>query len=205
MDTTVMEINSNVPVRNAPPCFFYGSLMESNVLNAVTRPKPDAELFSARASIKRISMGTRKDLKPICLYLQGYTRYTYHNQPFPGMIPSDDAEEIVEGLLVFGHSDLERHRLDQFEGPEYPRIVCSVTVHEKVPARFTINKLNDYEPETVMDAFVYVFKGPIEHLDLKRPWDYEAFKQEHVLAWMTADATFKSMVERTENRILLQS
>ncbi|KAF9910022.1 hypothetical protein BX616_010989 [Lobosporangium transversale] len=182
-----MEINSNVPVRNAPPCFFYGSLMESNVLNAVTRPKPDAELFSARASIK------------------GYTRYTYHNQPFPGMIPSDDAEEIVEGLLVFGHSDLERHRLDQFEGPEYPRIVCSVTVHEKVPARFTINKLNDYEPETVMDAFVYVFKGPIEHLDLKRPWDYEAFKQEHVLAWMTADATFKSMVERTENRILLQS
>ncbi|KAF9403197.1 hypothetical protein BGX21_006380 [Mortierella sp. AD011] len=166
-------------LKNIPPCFFYGSLMEPKVLNAVTRPGPDADTFSVRASVK------------------GYTRYTYHNQPYPGMITSQDPNEIVEGLLVFGHSDLERHRLDQFEGSEYPRTTISITVHGRVPGKYTIDKASDYEPETTLDAFVYLFTGPMDHLDLNRPWDYEAFKREHVADWMTTDDTFKIMVERT--------
>ncbi|KAG0264409.1 hypothetical protein BG011_006885 [Mortierella polycephala] len=129
---------------------------------------------------------------------QGFTRYPYHNQPYPGMIASQDPQETVEGLLVFGHSDLERYRLDQFEGSEYLRTTLSVTVHGQVLARYMGDKSQDYEPETVLDAFVYVFVGPLEHLDLTRPWDYEAFKQEHVAPWITQSSTFKAMVDRTE-------
>ncbi|KAG0220964.1 hypothetical protein B0O80DRAFT_426211 [Mortierella sp. GBAus27b] len=169
---------SNTTV-NKPPCFFYGSLMEPKVLNTVTRPGPDPDHFAVRATVK------------------GYTRYTYHNQPFPGMIASQDPEEIVEGLLVFGHSDLELYRLDQFEGPEYPRTTLQVTVHGTVPARYTIDNTHDYDAGTTLEAFVYVFTGPLEHLDLTRPWDYEAFKREHLSHWMTIDDTFKSMMERT--------
>ncbi|KAF9209880.1 hypothetical protein BGZ49_010410 [Haplosporangium sp. Z 27] len=165
--------------KNSPPCFFYGSLMEPKVLNAVTRPDPDSDIFAVRASVK------------------GYTRFTYHNQPYPGMIVSKDPNEVVEGLLVFGHSDLERHRLDSFEGSEYPRTTLLITIHGQVPAKYTIDKIQDYEPETQIDAFIYLFAGPIEHLDLNRPWDYEAFKREHVVDWMTSDDTFKCMVERT--------
>ncbi|KAF8934548.1 hypothetical protein EDD21DRAFT_306738 [Dissophora ornata] len=166
--------------KNSPPCFFYGSLMEPKVLNAVTRPGPDTDLFVVRASVK------------------GYTRYTYHNQPFPGMVASENPNEIVEGLLVFGHNDLERYRLDQFEGPEYPRTTLPVTVHGSVPARYTVDKQKDHDAETTLDSFVYLFTGPRQHLDLNRPWDYEAFKSEHVAGWITADATFKTMVQRTE-------
>ncbi|KAG0367340.1 hypothetical protein BC939DRAFT_502701 [Gamsiella multidivaricata] len=170
----------SVTERTSQPCFFYGSLMEPRVLNAVTRPKPGTDLFIVRASVK------------------GYTRYTYHNQPFPGMIVSKDPNEIVEGLLVFGHSDAERRRLDQFEGPEYPRTSLPVTIHGQVPARFTAEKQQSYEAESTVDAFVYLFTGPLEHLDLNRPWDYEAFKRDNVVAWTTADDIFKSMILRSE-------
>jgi hypothetical protein len=115
------------------------------------------------------------------------------------MIASQDPEEIVEGLLVFGHSDLELHRLDQFEGPEYPRTTLQITVHDRVPAQFTMDMTHDYETETTLDAYAYVFTGSLEHLDLTRPWDYEAFKREHLSNWMTIDDTFKSMMERTGN------
>ncbi|KAG0017802.1 hypothetical protein BGZ82_000663 [Podila clonocystis] len=165
---------------NSLPCFFYGSLMEKKVLNAVTRSPADADLFSVQASI------------------QGYIRYPYHNQPFPGMIPSENSQDVVEGLLVFGHSDIERLRLDQFESTEYPRTRCKVTVHGTVPAKYTLNKSHDHVPGTVTEAYVYVFAGPNEHLDTTRPWDYEAFKREHLSSWMTKSPDFATMIDRAE-------
>ncbi|KAF9381833.1 hypothetical protein CPB97_007537 [Podila verticillata] len=166
---------------NPLPCFFYGSLMEKKVLNAVTRAPADANLFSVQASI------------------QGYIRYPYHNQPFPGMIPSGNSQDVVEGLLVFGHSDIERLRLDQFEGAEYPRTQCKVTVHGAVPAKHTLDKATDLVPGAVLEAYVYVFVGPNEHLDMTRPWDYEAFKREHLSSWMTESPDFATMIGRAED------
>ncbi|KAG0339148.1 hypothetical protein BG000_002735 [Podila horticola] len=154
--------------------------MEKKVLNAVTRSPADADLFSVQASI------------------QGYIRYPYHNQPFPGMIPSEDSQNVVEGLLVFGHSDIERLRLDQFEGTEYPRTQCKVTIHGTVPAKYTLNKSHDHVPGTVIEAYVYVFVGPSEHLDMTRPWDYEAFKREHLSSWMADSPDFATMIGRAE-------
>ncbi|KAF9921340.1 hypothetical protein FBU30_008678 [Linnemannia zychae] len=173
-------------ITQSPPCFFYGSLMNEKVLNAVTRPGPDSNvLYSVKATV------------------QGYTRFTYHNQPYPGMIPSKDPQELVEGLLVFGHTPLELARLDQFEGSEYPRSILPVRLLSSVPSSYTIDgRVQGYEAGETIDAFVYLFTGPLEHLDLNRPWDYEKFKQDHVKDWMTVDTTFQAMVERSEKAMM---
>ncbi|KAF9307008.1 hypothetical protein BGZ74_001129 [Mortierella antarctica] len=109
------------------------------------------------------------------------------------MVPSENSQDVVQGLLVFGHSD-ERLRLDQFEGTEYPR-TRTVIVHGTVPAKYILNKSHDHVPG-VVEAHVYVFAGP-EHLDMTRPWDYEAFKREHLSSWMT-DPAFTTMIGRAE-------
>jgi hypothetical protein len=115
------------------------------------------------------------------------------------MIVSKNPTETVEGLLVFGHTPQELHRLDQFEGPEYPRSTLAVRLSSPVPSSYTLDRrVGGYEEGEMVDAYVYLFSGPIEHLDLDRPWDYERFKKEHVKEWMTVDATFQSMVARSE-------
>ncbi|KAG0056260.1 hypothetical protein BGZ83_005815 [Gryganskiella cystojenkinii] len=187
-EVKVKTINHNRGV-NAHPCFVYGSLMDARVRDSVTRSGPDAKIFVAKGSIK------------------GYIRYPYYNQPFPGMIASEDPEATVEGLLIFGLTDQDRYRLDQFEGPEYPRSTLTVKVHEPVPAEWTLLKANDIEqddyiPETTLQAFVYTFTGPLVHLDRTRPWDYEAFKRDHLSTWMTKSPTFASMVERTTEAMI---
>ncbi|KAG9067740.1 hypothetical protein KI688_011327 [Linnemannia hyalina] len=82
--------------------------MSTRVLNSVTRPGPESNLHAVPATI------------------QGYIRYPYHNEPYPGMIATkDDPTSVVEGLLVFGHSLMDRFRLDQFEGSAHTYILIS--------------------------------------------------------------------------------
>ncbi|KAG0376365.1 hypothetical protein BGX24_007858 [Mortierella sp. AD032] len=185
MTVTIPDTMTPTQTRS-PPCFFYGSLMNEKVLNAVTRPGPDSNtIFAVKATVT------------------GYTRFTYHNQPYPGMIPSKNPSEQVEGLLVFGHTPLELYRLDQFEGPEYPRSILNVQILSPVPSSYTLTgEGGGYKENEVIEAFVYLFEGPMEHLDLERPWDYEQFKRDHVKNWMTVDATFQSMVERSEKAMM---
>ncbi|KAF9938693.1 hypothetical protein BGZ67_010534 [Mortierella alpina] len=167
------------------PCFFYGSLMEPKVLNSVTRPGPEADLFTVRASI------------------QGYIRYPYHNEPYPGMVASEDSHEFVEGLLVFGHTMMDRFRLDQFEGSnlfiplnmshiqEYTRRVLSVKILDPVPAKYNVQgQCQPLSAGDLVEAYVYVFTGPREHLDTSRPWDFEAFQREHLAIWMQTSPDF---------------
>ncbi|KAF9166475.1 hypothetical protein DFQ26_007763 [Actinomortierella ambigua] len=180
---------------NAHPCFFYGSLMDPRVLNAVTRPEADAEHYSVRASIS------------------GFIRYPYHNQPYPGIIPVDDPSRTVNGILVFGHSDLERHRLDQFEGSEYPRSVQKVQILDPVPAKYATAVVHSPDDQhqhqhhhqgddtipagTVLEAYAYVFEGPLEHLDRTREWDFAAFQRENCARWISASPDFATMIERS--------
>ncbi|KAG0229434.1 hypothetical protein BGW42_001589 [Actinomortierella wolfii] len=165
---------------NAHPCFFYGSLMDRRVLDAVTRPEPGADHYTVRASIS------------------GFIRHPYRTQPYPGMIPAKDPSHIVEGLLVFGHSEIERHRLDQFEGSEYPRSVQKVTVLDPVPAKYAVHPdQGDIAAGTVIEAFAYVFSGPLEHLDLTREWDFEAFKRDSCAKWISASPDFANMIDRS--------
>ncbi|KAF9956342.1 hypothetical protein BGZ70_009938 [Mortierella alpina] len=155
------------------PCFFYGSLMEPKVLNSVTRPGPEADLFTVRASI------------------QGYIRYPYHNEPYPGMVASQDDHEAVEGLLVFGHTMMDRFRLDQFEGSEYTRRLLPVKVLDPVPGKYNVQgQYQRLSAGDLVQAYVYVFTGPREHLDTSRPWDFEAFQREHLAIWMQTSPDF---------------
>lgn len=135
---------------------------------------------------------------------QGYVRYPYYNQPFPGMIASEDPEATVDGLLIFGYSDQDRYRLDQFEGAEYPRSTLTVSTLEPVPAEWTLLKdypgqepREDYTVGTTLQAYVYTFTGPLVHLDRTRPWDFAEFKKNHLDNWVTKSAGFATMVGRT--------
>ena len=120
------------------------------------------------------------------------------------MIASEDPEATVDGLLIFGLSDQDRYRLDQFEGPEYPRSTLIVSTLESVPAEWTLLKghpsqglQEDYTPGTTLQAYVYTFTGPLVHLDRTRSWDFAAFKKNHLDHWITKSADFATMVGRT--------
>ncbi|KAG0200746.1 hypothetical protein BGX28_006288 [Mortierella sp. GBA30] len=152
--------------------------MEPKVLNSVTRPGPEADLYTVRASI------------------QGYIRHPYHNEPYPGMVPSKDENELVEGLLVFGHAMMDRFRLDQFEGSEYTREVLSVKVLDPVPGKYNIK--GNSQPLSAGDhvqAYVYIFTGPRNHLDVSRQWDFEAFQREHLDVWMQTSSDFTEQAQ----------
>ncbi|KAI1318192.1 hypothetical protein EDD11_007075 [Mortierella claussenii] len=147
--------------------------MEPRVLNSVTRPGPEANLYTVRATI------------------EGYIRHPYHNEPYPGMIASEDKTLIVEGLLVFGHTVMDRFRLDQFEGSEYTREVLPVKVLDPVPGSYNaIGGSNPLAPGDIVPAYVYVFTGPHGSLNLTKEWDFNAFQQEHVTIWMQTSSDF---------------
>ncbi|GJJ78841.1 hypothetical protein EMPS_11200 [Entomortierella parvispora] len=183
---TIVPVNHNQGV-NAHPCFVYGSLMDAKVRDTVTRSALDSRIFVVKASIK------------------GYVRYPYYNEPFPGMIASEDPEATVDGLLIFGLSDQDRYRLDQFEGAEYPRSTLTVTTLETVPAEWTLLKghpilgpQEDYTPGSTLQAYVYTFTGPLIHLDRTRAWDFEEFKKNHLDNWVMKGSHFAAMVARTD-------
>ncbi|KAF9188211.1 hypothetical protein BGZ51_000738 [Haplosporangium sp. Z 767] len=155
------------------PCFFYGSLMEPRVLASITRPGPEADLYTVRASI------------------EGYIRHPYHDAPYPGMIPSQDKMQAVEGLLVFGHTLMDRFRLDQFEGSEYTREVLSVKILDPVPGAYNVEgRHKPLSQGDLVQAYVYIFTGPREHLDQSREWDFEAFQRDHLDVWMKTSSDF---------------
>ncbi|KAG0056263.1 hypothetical protein BGZ83_005818 [Gryganskiella cystojenkinii] len=153
------------------PCFVYGSLRDPRVLNAVTRPGPEANVCTVRALI------------------QGYVRHPYHNEPYPGMIASEDKTQAVDGLLLFGLTLMDRFRLDQFEGSEYTREQLPVQVLESVSAEYSPTRV-PLKTGDIITAYVYIFTGPVEHLDRTRMWDYEVFQREQVAQWLGVSSEF---------------
>lgn len=49
------------------------------------------------------------------------------------MIASDDKTCVVEGNLVFGHTLMDRFRLDQFEGDVWSIVVVEFSVRGAIP------------------------------------------------------------------------
>lgn len=82
----------------SPPMFFFGTLMDEDVLAAVLgRPAAPQTLEPAR--------------------LSGWRRLTIAGRTYPMLIPH--ATGTVEGLLAHGLDERDRSRLDFYEGPEY--------------------------------------------------------------------------------------
>jgi hypothetical protein len=80
------------------PMFFFGTLMDGDVLDAVLgHPMPAEALEPAR--------------------LSGWKRVAMAGRAYPMLIPHPAG--WVEGCLVRGLSARDRQRLDHYEGPEY--------------------------------------------------------------------------------------
>jgi hypothetical protein len=80
------------------PMFFFGTLMDGDVQEAVLGHPVPADA-----------------LEPACL--SGWKRVAIAGRAYPMLIPH--ATGKVEGCLVQGLSELDRLRLDHYEGPEY--------------------------------------------------------------------------------------
>ncbi len=89
------------------PLFFFGTLMDAEVLGLVIgRPVGEAELEVAR--------------------LRGFRRVRAAAASYPVLVP--DPGGVVEGRLFFGASEAERARLDAYEGEAYR--LAPVTVED---------------------------------------------------------------------------
>ncbi len=90
--------------------------------------------------------------------LDGYARFGIHNEPFPGIVPSEPHQ--VEGVLYTGIMPAERRRIDIFEGEPYYR--------EAVQVRLP-------EDGTSIEAVTYVIRPHWRTVMSTAGWDPEEF------------------------------
>ncbi|KAG0314765.1 hypothetical protein BGZ99_007868, partial [Dissophora globulifera] len=75
---------------------------------------------------------------------------------------------------------------------EYTRELLLVKVLDPVPGTYNIigQSISLTAGDTV-SAYVYIFTGPHAHLDQTNEWDFAAFQNEHVTAWMKNSPDFR--------------
>lgn len=88
--------------------FFYGSLMDSDVLSAVTGERIEP-------------------LRLVPARLSGYARLRRRNSAFPLLVETSDESESIEGVLVRGIGAAAARRLDRYESDGYVLIRKPVT------------------------------------------------------------------------------
>lgn len=118
------------------PLFAYGTLQFPEIIAAVTG---------------RPLTGTRA-------VLDGYARFCIHNEPFPGIIPSEPHR--VEGVVYTDVTPAERRRVDIFEGEPYHR----ETVMVRLP-----------EHDTRIEAITYVIRPRWRSILSRSGWDPDEF------------------------------
>ncbi len=92
-----------------PPMFFFGTLMDGDVLAAVLgRPVAPESMEPAR--------------------LRGWRRVGIAGRSYPMLTPH--ATGTVDGLLVHGLDERDRNRLDCYEGPEYRVVLLTVRLRD---------------------------------------------------------------------------
>ncbi len=89
--------------------FFYGSLMDADVLSAVIGER----IEPARLALAR---------------LPGFMRLRARNSAFPLIVPAPEEKEGVEGVLVRGLSATAVRRLARYEGAAYTAMRRPVVV-----------------------------------------------------------------------------
>lgn len=92
--------------------------------------------------------------------LQGFRRYAFDGERFPGIISSSDSDHVI-GLVIANISDKVWQRLDDYESDMYSRKVVNITKQ-------------DGDSDT---AETYVVKPAYHHLLADQDWDFEHFLQ----------------------------
>lgn len=90
--------------------------------------------------------------------LDGYARFAIRDEPFPGIVPSEQHQ--VEGMLYTGITAAERRRIDVFEGEPYRR----ETVVVRLP-----------EAGTSTEAITYVIRPRWRTIMSAAGWDPDEF------------------------------
>ncbi|KAF9972931.1 hypothetical protein BGZ73_003875 [Actinomortierella ambigua] len=157
--------------RKDEPLFVYGSLMHQRILNTIAPANPHVERCFVTAR------------------LPGYVRHPYHNEPYPGMIVSQNPADFVDGVLIYGLTPVDHSKLDEFEGDEYTRASVPVVIKEQVPGS-ALYATTSLPAGSTVSATTYLFSGPRHHLDLTKQWDYEVFARDHLDKWMQTSADF---------------
>lgn len=119
--------------------FVYGTLMCDAIMHSVSGVQPS----------------------PLPATLKGYRRYAIKAEPYPAIIPQQDA--IVEGVVYRGITPAAWQRLDAYEGELYTRQRVSV---ELVQGGTT-------------EAETYVLKPAYSKLLGSKEWDFDVFLQQH--------------------------
>lgn len=112
----------------------------------------------------RAVTGRRIGARPALL--DGYARYRLTGLHYPGLIAQAGAR--TEGVLFRGLGAREMARLDRFEDDFYQRLTLPVTTGEA----------------EVVHAEVYVIRAEWPGLIDARPWSLEAFRRDHLRAFM---------------------
>jgi hypothetical protein len=168
----------------ASNCFVYGTLMASEVVEALIGRAPQ--------SIPDV-------------VLQNHLRYPVKGQVYPAVIPSTVASNdernngnivtnTVEGILLLNLSPLELQMFDFFEeeGVDYIRKRVEVCIQNTSmdnvkeffsdeSSSFTKSRSND---EFRVETNAYIWAKGEDTLDLSNEWDYEAFRKYHLKQYL---------------------
>jgi hypothetical protein len=133
------------------PSFFYGSLMFPKVISGVTH------IADVDSIIKNMTPAT----------LPGYRRFAIKWAEFPAVLPSDEPDDAVYGVLMFGLTETEKDRLLAYESGLYNVEATTVEIE-------LIDQTN-----RMLTADVYVWNGPRDDLVVGMVWSVEKFLQGH--------------------------
>ncbi|MCJ1224317.1 hypothetical protein MMC12_000962 [Toensbergia leucococca] len=131
------------------PLFVYGTLMNPYWAAGMAGGYIDGDGFEFA---KRMTPAT----------LSMHQRLAVRDAYYPAVIPSNNPEHSVTGLVLFGLTAVERENLDGYEG-------CMYTAE-----RVQVEILLVSGTRMMIDADVYIWSDPLEHLcqPSEKEWDY---------------------------------
>ncbi|KAI8074039.1 Butirosin biosynthesis, BtrG-like protein [Gongronella butleri] len=136
--------------------FFYGTLMSHVVIGDVLCGK------HAPAALKSQKLN---NLTLLPATLHRAKRFAVKHASYPGVLPTDDDNDQVLGLVCTGLTPADVRRLDDYEGDEYERKAAQVTV-----------KQGDDNDAKIVNCQVYYWIAGKQHL-LEDDWDFNMWKE----------------------------
>jgi hypothetical protein len=109
--------------------------------------------------------------------LNGYAIYRVRGETYPGIVPSDGSDALVNGCVYWDLDGPTVERLDRFEGEFYRRIPVSVDVMGGRPAA----------------CEAYVVRPSFTHILSRKPWSAQWFETHGLQAFLSSYKGFRSL------------
>lgn len=109
---SIRGIEISTGTANQLPYFFYGAGAFPNLLRRVIG-EPTTNLLTSR-------------MTPA--YIKSAKRLAVRGKPYPALVRTDNEDDIVPGMLVFGIKEQQRARIEEFEGKQFELSTGYVTV-----------------------------------------------------------------------------